>query len=225
MDGKEISLKSDKTEEKTVEQLEATEGAAIRQERAGRRRKTLYVINFVGFAPFWSRVENEAGRDEKKKRIATKAAGYRKRNISFWNSYLDGDNKQVDTIENRKITTQSQEMGGNEGRAEQFLSLDSPIAKGVKTRIITPKRKFHTSSNGVTESPAKKQRTSENFKQKLRFWSNIEILEKSENLNRTSYSNSKYTSQSEAEHLSHELLVSPSLSLGGGKDRQFSWTK
>jgi hypothetical protein len=96
--------------------------------------------------------------------------------------------------------------------------LDSPLAKGgLETRIITPKRKFHTSSSGATESPSKKQRTSENFKQKLKFWSNMEILENSKNLNHTSYSNSKYTSQSEAEHFSHELLVSPSLSLGGGK--------
>ena len=63
---REASLKSDNNEEKTVEleQLEVSEGAAIRQERARRKRKALYCINLVGFAPFWSRVENEAGRDE-----------------------------------------------------------------------------------------------------------------------------------------------------------------
>jgi hypothetical protein len=73
---REVSLKSKKTEEKTVE---ATEGAAIRQERAARRKKTFYGINLVGFAPFLSLVENESEKDENKKRIANKAAEYRKR--------------------------------------------------------------------------------------------------------------------------------------------------
>ena len=113
-----------------------------------------------------------------------------------------------------KITTQSQETSADGGYSEKLIPLSSPFCKGgQETRSITPKRKFYTSSSGVTESPSKKRRTSENFKQKLMFWSKMEILEKSENLDL------KHTSQSEAEPFSKPFGSSPSLSLGGGQAR------
>ena len=112
-------------------------------------------------------------------------------------------------------------MSENGGHSEQFLTGSQFHEGGQETKTITPKRKFYLSSSGVTESPSKKQRTSENFKQKLMFWSN---MEKSENVNRTHCSSSKNIQQSKAEHFS-DLLVSPSLGLGGGQGRQLSGMK
>ena len=101
------------------------QGSTIRQERAERRKKSLNWVNLVGFAPFWSQLEKETDRYERKKLIVRKAVEYKKKNISFWKSYLDSDNKQMD-----KITTQSQETGADGGYCEKLNPLSSPFCKG-----------------------------------------------------------------------------------------------